>query len=162
MKCYTCKQETDKRCRHCRAPVCDKHSDYVQLWFTTEPVRTCYTCQYKENILNMPGKGLKLHEILKNCLWALDSRYPDSVVSINEAVLDHQGFLADTCSPVHMIELLRIHAPQVLDAPACLVINAQECSIYLLEHSPEIPAFWISYGRSVSSQRKATYLAARQ
>ncbi len=163
MKCYMkgCKHETDKRCRYCRAPVCDEHSDYVQLWFTTEPVRTCYACQYKENMLNMPEKGLKLHEILKNCLWALDSRYPNSIVTINKAVLRHKSFLAGTYSPVHMVELLHIHTPQVLDAPACLVINAQECSIYLLEYSPEIPAFWISHGEGTSSQRKATQLVAR-
>ncbi len=88
--------------------------------------------------------SMKLNEILKNCLWALDNRYPDSVVTINKAVLRHRSFSASTYSPVHMVELLQIHDPQILDAPACLVINAQECSIYLLEHSEEIPAFWIS------------------
>jgi len=163
MKCYAkgCKHETDKRCRQCRVPICDEHSDYVHLWFTAEPVRTCYPCQHKEILLTMPRKGLKLNEILKNCLWALDSRYPKGGVGINEAVLGHQGFWADTCSPVRLLELLHMHAPQVLDAPACLVIDAQECSIYLLECSQEIPAFWISCGAGTSSQPKATHPGAR-
>jgi hypothetical protein len=148
MKCYkkSCKYETDKRCRQCRVPICDEHSDFVQLWFAAEAVRTCYPCQSKENLLTMPRKGLKLNEILKNCLWALDSRYPKSVVGINKAVPGHQDFWADACGPVGMLELLQIHAPQALDAPAYLMIDAQECSICLLVRSQEIPAFWISCG----------------
>jgi hypothetical protein len=146
MKCQVnvCKREADKRCRNCGVAVCDQHSEAFHLWFTDTPERTCYPCQLKTDVLTKPRNGLKLSEILKNCLWALDSRYPNSVVKINQAVLSHQGLWTDICSPSSMHVLLYIYVPQVLDAPACLVINAQESAIYLVEESQEIPAFWIS------------------
>lgn len=96
---------------------------------------------------------MQLHEILKNCLWALDSRDPQSVLDINEAVLGPQRFLASACPPSQVIELLQINTPQVLYAPARIVIDQQEQAIYLLEHSQETPAFWIRPGGSVAALR---------
>jgi hypothetical protein len=156
MKCHVkdCKCETATRCWNCWAPVCYQHSDDVQLWFTGKPVRTCYPCWLKVDLLAIPRKGLKLNEILKNCLWSLDKRYPSSTVAINDIVYSLQISWANACSPIQMFEVLLIHAPQVLEAPACLVINAQESAIYLLEESQEIPAFWISCGRHVPVQRE--------
>ncbi len=156
MKCQLkdCKRETDKRCRNCGVAVCDEHSEDFHLWFNDTPERTCYACQLKTDLLTMPRKGLRLNEMLKNCLWALDSRYPDSMVEINQAVLSHQSFWTDARSPVRMLELLHIHAPQILDAPACLVINAQESAIYLEGESREIPAFWIYCGDCTPSHRE--------
>ncbi len=158
MKCYVkdCKNETGKICRNCTLPVCDEHSDYAQLWFADKPVTTCYACQYKEVLLTMPRKGLRLRETLKNCLWALDSRYPDSVVEINKAVLGYQSFREDAYSPVRVLDLLQIYAPQVLYKPARLVVNAQECLIYLVERSQETPAFRIFCGEHPASQRSNT------
>ena len=156
MKCHVkdCKRGIDRRCRNCGVAVCNEHSEDFHLWFTEKPERTCYPCQLKTDLLTIPRKGLKLNEILKNCLWALDSRYPDSMVEINQAVLGNQNFWTDACSPVRMLELLHIHAPLVLDAPACLVINAQESAVYLVEESQEIPAFWISCGDCTPWQRE--------
>lgn len=86
---------------------------------------------------------MQLNELLKICLLALASRYPDSTVDINEAVLGKQSYWSEACSPLRLIELLQINAPEVLIAPASLVIDAQESEIYLIERSEEIPAFWI-------------------
>jgi|SRR5215469_799888 len=156
MKCHMkdCKRETATRCWNCWAPVCNEHSDEAQLWFTSKAEQMCYLCWLKVDLLTMHRKGLKLNEILKNCLWSLASRYPRSIVAINDAVYGPQSSWANACSPIQMFELLHIHAPQLLDTPACLVINAQESAIYLLEMSQEIPTFWISCGRCTSSQRE--------
>jgi hypothetical protein len=86
---------------------------------------------------------MQLNELLKICLLALASRYPDSVVEINEAVLGQQSYRSEACSPLRLIELLQINAPQVLISPASVVIDAQKSEIYLIEQSEEIPAFWI-------------------
>lgn len=160
MKCHVkdCKRETDARCWNCWAPVCNEHSDETRHWFTGKPEQTCYLCWLKVNLLTMHRKGLKLNEILKNCLWSLASRYPESVVAINDAVYGLQNSWANACSPIRMFESLHVHAPGVLDEPACLVINAQESAIYLLERSLDIPAFWISCGRCTPSQRKSRQL----
>jgi len=149
-----CKRETDTRCSHCLAPVCDEHSNDAQLWFTHGPVQMCYICQSKEKLLHMPRKGMRLNETLKNCLWALDSRYPRSIVDINEAILSYPDCRAGASSPVGVIAYLQDHVPQILDMPTRLVVNEQECSIYLLECSQEIPAFGISCGGWAASQRR--------
>ena len=162
MKCQVnaCKRQADKRCWNCGVVVCDQHGEDFHLWFTDTPGRICYPCRLKTDLLTTPRKGLKLNEILKNCLWALDSRYPDSVVKINQAVLSQQGLWTGPCSPIRMLVLLYFHAPQVLDAPACLVINAQESAIYLVEESQEIPAFWISCSGCTPSHQETRQTTA--
>ena len=86
---------------------------------------------------------MKLNEKLKICLLALESRHPKSLVEINEAVLGHLSFLPGARTPSVAVELLEINAQHLLHAPACLVIDAQRCEIYLVEQSQETPAFWI-------------------
>jgi len=156
MKCYMkdCKRETSTRCWNCWAPVCNEHSNEAQPRFTGKSEQMCYLCWLKVNLLTMHRKDLKLNEILKNCLRSLANRYPRSIVAINDAVYSLQSSWANACSPLQMFEVLLTHAPRVLDAPACLVINAQESAIYLLEESQEIPAFWISCGRCIPLQRE--------
>ena len=160
MKCHVkdCKRETATRCWNCWTPVCNEHSDEAQPRFTGKSEQMCYLCWLKINLLTMHRKGLKLNEILKNCLWSLDKRYPRSIVAINDIVYSLQISQANVCSPTQMFEMLHIHAPRVLEAPACLVINAQESAIYLLEESQEIPAFWISCGRRIPLQRQSRRL----
>jgi hypothetical protein len=97
---------------------------------------------------------MRLNETLKNCLWALDNRYPRSIVDINEAILSYPDCRAGTSSSSGVLAFLQDHVPQILDMPARLVVNAQECSIYLLECSQEIPAFWISCEGCAALQRR--------
>ena|SRR5438552_13005493 len=85
---------------------------------------------------------MEFDQILKICLMALASRYPESAVEINEEVLGHQSFWTDGCTPAEAIELLQANVPEILDTPAHLVQRTGEgCTIYLVERSRETPAF---------------------
>jgi hypothetical protein len=90
---------------------------------------------------------MRLNETLKNCLLALASRYPKSLVDVNQDMPGQHSLLVEAwpppCSPIVMIELLQAHAPETLASPACLVIDGQNHAIYLLEQWQERPAFWI-------------------
>ena len=97
---------------------------------------------------------MKLHEPLKVCLLSLVSRYPQSVIEINEAVLGHQSFWTEACSPLCLLELLDSHAPHLLQAPTCIEVDAAHSIIYLVGQSEETPAFWIYCGGGTPSQRE--------
>lgn len=99
-------------------------------------------------------KKMQLNEMLKICLLALASRYPHCVVDLNEAVLGHQSYWSNACSPASLIDLLQINAPQILNAPASMMIDAQHSEIYLVEQSEEMPAFWIYCEGYTPSQRE--------
>jgi hypothetical protein len=94
---------------------------------------------------------MKLHENLQLCLLALASRFPDDIVEVDEAVLDLHISAPDGLTPQDMIEVLYRTNPQLLQTEACLVMNAQESTIYLLACSERMPAFWIHCPASVSS-----------
>jgi hypothetical protein len=94
---------------------------------------------------------MKLHENLRLCLLALASRFPDDLVEIDEAVLDLHIYAPDGLTPQDMIGVLYRINPQLLQTEACLVMNAQESTIYLLDCSERMPAFWIHSPASVSS-----------
>ena len=96
---------------------------------------------------------MKLYEVLKLCLLALDSRYPESGVEINETVLGHQHFWIEACTPVEMLKVLHQHAPHLLHMPACLVIDAGQSAIYLVGLPEEAPAFWVYCEGCSPSQR---------
>jgi hypothetical protein len=46
---------------------------------------------------------MEFDEILKFCLLALASRYPESAMEINEEVLGHQSFWIDGCTPAEAL-----------------------------------------------------------
>jgi len=96
---------------------------------------------------------MELHEMLKLCLLALDSRFPESVVEVNETLLGHQSFWGEACPPTAMLEVLRLHAPELLLAPAFLVIDQGQSAIYLDERLEREPAFWVYCGGCIPSQR---------
>ncbi len=86
---------------------------------------------------------MKLNENLLLCLLALASRYPTSTMDINKEVIGPQCPKTGECTPSGLLELLQSNAPHMLDAPARLVIDAQERGIYLVEQSQHMPAFRI-------------------
>ncbi len=98
---------------------------------------------------------MKLNENLRVCLLALASRHPDSRVSINEEVVDAQSTQVKEDIPSGVIELLQGSMPHILDAPACLVLNAQERVIYLVEQSQQTPAFRIHYREQTQEEEIA-------
>jgi hypothetical protein len=88
---------------------------------------------------------MKLHENLQICLLAIAARYPESTLDINEEVLRPQSLQIQRCTPGELMERLQSHAPQLLQSSAQLVVDAQECAIYLVEQSQHTPAFWLRY-----------------
>ena len=86
---------------------------------------------------------MKLNENLQICLLATASRYPTSTMDLNEEVIGPQCPKAGEYTPSGLLELLQSNAPQMLSAPAQLVVDAQESVIYLVEQSQQVPAFWI-------------------
>ena len=86
---------------------------------------------------------MKLNENLQICLLATASRYPTSTMDLNEEVIGPQCPRTGECTPSGLLELLQSNAPQMLSAPAQLVLDAQERVIYLVEQSQQVPAFWI-------------------
>lgn len=96
---------------------------------------------------------MKLHEMLKICLLALESRYPECVIEVNKSLIGHPGFCEEARMPTEMLELLRLHASQLLSAPACLVIDEGQSAVYLVERAEEEPAFWVYCGGCTPAQR---------
>ncbi len=99
---------------------------------------------------------MKLHENLQVCLLAIAARYPESTLDINKEVLRTQSLQTQHCTPVELMERLQSHAPQLLHAPAQLVVDAQECAIYLVEQSQHIPAFWLRYRERTQEEEIAS------
>jgi hypothetical protein len=99
---------------------------------------------------------MKLNENLQICLLAIASRYPDSTLDINQEVLGPQSFQTEKCTPLDLMERLRSDAPQLLHAPAQLVVDAQERALYLVEQSQQTPAFWIRYRERTQEEEIAS------
>ncbi len=99
---------------------------------------------------------MKLHENLWICLLAVASRYPESMLDINEEALGPQSFQTQQCTPAELMERLQSHAPQLLQTPAQLVVDAQESVIYLAEQSQQVPAFWIRYRECTQEEEIAS------
>jgi hypothetical protein len=90
-------------------------------------------------------KRMKLYEKLQICLLAIASRYPESTLESNEEVLGPQSLQKQRCTPLELIERVQSSVPKLLEAPALLVVDAQERAIYLVEQSQHTPAFWLRY-----------------
>jgi len=93
-----------------------------------------------------------LNDLLKICLLAVESRHPTSVIEVNEAVLGHQRFWEEACSPHQALEILRVQATQLLEEDAHLVMDAQSSDIYLV-NQPQEPTLWIYRGGCSPAQR---------
>lgn len=86
---------------------------------------------------------MELNEPLKVCLLSLGYRYPDHVVDINEHVLGPQLYGAQGWVATDLIDMLQRTQPELLTAPAHMVIDLQRTEIYLLTASTEQCAFQI-------------------
>ncbi len=99
---------------------------------------------------------MKLNENLQICLLAIVNRYPESMLDINQEVLGPQSFQTEKCTPLDLMERLQSDAPQMLHAPAQLVVDAQERAIYLVEQSQQTLAFWIRYRERTQEEEIAS------
>lgn len=95
---------------------------------------------------------MKLQENLQICLLAIASRYRESTLVINEEVLGSQSFRKQRCGPVELLERLQSDEPRLLQEQAQLVIDKQECVIYLVEQSRSTPAFWLHYQKRTQEE----------
>ena len=86
---------------------------------------------------------MQLNECLRICLLALASRHPQHAIDIDEKVIDPQSFKAAGWTVLELIEQLQGCRPDLLEAQARLVLNAQQCTIYLVNLSEEQPVFHI-------------------
>jgi hypothetical protein len=104
----------------------------------------------------LPGeeKKMTLHETLQICLLALDVRYPEATIDINEDVLGPQADSPDGWSALELLDLLQVSAPDLLRARACLRIDDQESNIYLEEYADHVPAFFIHCRGKLPLHRK--------
>lgn len=98
---------------------------------------------------------MKLQENLQICLLAIASRYLESTLDINEEVLESQSFQKQRCGPVELIERLQSDEPRLLQEAAQLVVDKQECAIYLIERSRSTPAFWLHYQKWTQEEELA-------
>jgi len=99
---------------------------------------------------------MTLHETLQICLLALDVRYPEATIDINEDVLGPQPDSASGWSALELLDLFHTSAPDLLRARACLRIDDQESNIYLEDYADHMPAFFIHCRGKLPLHRKHT------
>ncbi len=104
---------------------------------------------------------MQLEERLRICLLALESRYPDHVVSINTHLLGIHHTGAYCWSASEMLEYLEQAAPELLDEMACLVVDVQRSDIYLESCSEKIPALIINCQGRVPARQPSRPLIER-
>lgn len=98
---------------------------------------------------------MQLNENIQICLLALASRYPESIIDINEAVLGPQPLGAEGWRVQDILELFQTTTPHVLHTKATLVLNEQESMLYLVDVDPQkhLPALRIHcHGKISPSQ----------
>ncbi len=84
---------------------------------------------------------MQLEDRLKICLLALESRYPEHVIDVNQELLSLSGASASGWSVSEIIEYVEQKNPTILSAMARLVVDSQCSEIYLVEQSEKTPAF---------------------
>jgi hypothetical protein len=86
---------------------------------------------------------MRLDDKLQVCLLSLASRYPVHTMDFNEGVITIPGIETRGWTALEMIEALDFYAPQLLQAPAFLVIDECNCEIFLPIYSQDRPAIHI-------------------
>lgn len=90
---------------------------------------------------------VRLHETLRNCLYALTSRYPQHTLLINEEILGPQSEQRTDLTADDLIAHIQRTNPELLLMKARLEIAPYNKGIYLLECSEQVPALYIHCGR---------------
>ena len=74
---------------------------------------------------------MHLHDKLQICLYALENRYPDHIVDINASLIEAKGMPLAGWKVPEIVEILLMIAPQLLQTDATMIIDYDECAIYL-------------------------------
>jgi hypothetical protein len=91
----------------------------------------------------MKEKTMRLNDALQICLLSLASRYPVHTLDLDNELIKIPGTETRRWTAYEMIGMLSFYAPQLLEAPACLVIDACCCEIFLPLYSEERPAIHV-------------------
>jgi len=84
-----------------------------------------------------------LHDIMRICLLALNTRYPEHSVDIDAQVCGLPEIPEKRWKAIQVIELFDDLAPHLLIEPASLYITDQRCAIFLPRFTRERPAIVI-------------------
>lgn len=86
---------------------------------------------------------MQLHDTLQVCLLALASRYPKHLLRSNRLLLGDQTFCPHCQTTVEVMAWLQQREPAFLEKRAHLVIDAQQCAIYVAGTAEKMPAYWV-------------------
>ena len=98
---------------------------------------------------------MQLEDRLKICLLALESRYPEHVINVNQELLAIAGDSARGWLVSEIIGYLEQTNSAVLHKMARLVIDPQCSEIYLIEQSEAMPAFIVHCRGKIPLLREA-------
>jgi hypothetical protein len=99
-------------------------------------------------------------ERLQICLLALAHRHPHHTVDLDGGVLGPQSKSATGWTALDLIDQLHQTRPDLLEAQARLILDGQQCAIYLLDGSLQRPAFQIHCRGRVPSATDAFVIVA--
>ena len=102
---------------------------------------------------------MQLEDRLKICLLALESRYPEHVVDVNQEMLALSDDGARGWSAGEIIGYLEQTNPAMLHKMARLVIDLQCSEIYLVEQSEVVSLFTVHCRGKIPSRRKKRALS---
>jgi hypothetical protein len=86
---------------------------------------------------------MHLNDILRICLLSLSSRYPVHTVDFDDGVFTLPEIEAKGWTAQEMIEFLDYYEPQLLEAPASLLVDDCNCGIFLPMYSEDQPAIHV-------------------
>jgi hypothetical protein len=108
---------------------------------------------------------MRLNDILRICLLSLASRYPIHTVDFDDNVIDLPEIETRGWTAQEMIAFLDSCAPELLQAPALLLVDESNCEIFLPMYSEDRPAMHIHcrgkipapHGHLVEKRRKIPF-----
>lgn len=80
-----------------------------------------------------------LYDKLQICLYALENRYPNHIVDINADLVKSKEIPLAGWKVPEIVEILLMIAPHLLQADAIMVLDYDECAIYLPAISERTP-----------------------
>jgi len=107
---------------------------------------------------------MQLNDLLRICLLAVVSQYPDCIVEIDPTLPTLPCTWEEDCSPERALQLLQIHAPDLLEASTHLVIDEEQpaSAIYLVDQFGERPALHLYCGDCLRTKQRKHGLHERR
>ncbi len=103
---------------------------------------------------------MRFNERLQICVLALAHRHPHHTVDLDEGVLGPPSKSATGWTALDLIDQLHKTRPDLLEAQARLILDGQQCAIFLIDVSLQRPAFQIHCRGRVPSAAGAFVMVA--